>query len=1127
VVGSVGGGWIRIDDHEATGEAVILVAMQEAGSDPLLDTLTVLFTDLVGSTELRAKLGEDAAEVVRRAHDSLIATVVDASGGHMIKGLGDGFLATFGSAASAVSAAVAIQQGIDAQKPPAPDVALAVRIGLSVGDVSVEDGDVFGTPVIEAARLCDLAEGGQILASAVIETLARRRDGHGYRDKGPLELKGLPDPVPTVEVVWERVAAAERGVAFPAPLMVREGTFPFSGRAGIVDQLVETWKHCREDERGACVLISGEPGMGKTRLAAEFARRAHDGGATVLLGRCDEEIGLPYQPFVEALSHFVAGSADAAVECLGPNPGELARIVPALRTTFPDVPTATGSGDAEVDQYHLFEAVSGWLGAAASESGLVLVLDDVHWAGKPTLVLLRHILRSADTTPLMILATYRDTDLDRMHPLANLLADLRRVPAVERIALTGLDQSGIEELIETAAQQELDDASRALAAAVYAETEGNPFFVGELLRHLIENGDLVNDGERWVGSTSVSEMTIPDGIREVVGRRLSRLSAEANDVLAWAAVVGREFNLDVLGQVAGGSSRCLDAVDEAVDARLVDEAGPTRWRFAHALVRSTLLAELRTTRRLRMHLSVAEACESIHPDDTLALAQHYAEAAPLDVGDKAVTYLLLAGARALDTLAFDEAGELHQRALDTIDDLGLDLPEQAADAAHGLAVALRWTGQDYEPAIDRACELAAAIGDGHRMARVLLDTSRGFVARVFEVVDRAVARHEQCLAILPDGDSQERALVTAALSRELMYGDQARFVALSDEAVAMARRLDDPAVLCDALSSAAMVCTLPDRLDHAADVIAELTHIVEANQTPSNAAASSQQLAGLGAWTGDRSMYAEGLEKMSRAVDQMRKSASWQLTASQCGFELRFGDLTAAERLAEELLALVTETGEQDGLIWYVNLRGFTLRELGRNDEAADLFGSIVDQASAVSAIAEAHHLMSLCEADRHAEARERAPSAFAWGRTIPRDSSFLPNLGALSIVAVELADSSEAAWLYEQLEPFEHWWSTWSSQGTIAPVATLLGRLSAILGDSGAADAHFDRAITHCRQERTPYFLADGLLHRAQARLAAGAEPSTATPLLEESLTLARAGGFGLLERRAAAALGSTTRVN
>ncbi len=238
----------------------------------MLDTLSVLFTDIVGSTALRADLGEDVAEVVRRAHDSLVTEIVEGHGGKVVKGMGDGFLATFGSAARAVTAAVGIQQGIDAQRFVEPYVALSLRVGISLGDVTVEAADVFGTPVIEAARLCAAAEGGQILATSVVETLARGRGDHAFTPVGDLELKGLPDPVATVEIAWER-AADQRGVPFPHALSVREGTFPFRGREAALSALTTPWKRTLHASTKSCVLIAGEPGMGKTRLASEFAQR--------------------------------------------------------------------------------------------------------------------------------------------------------------------------------------------------------------------------------------------------------------------------------------------------------------------------------------------------------------------------------------------------------------------------------------------------------------------------------------------------------------------------------------------------------------------------------------------------------------------------------------------------------------------------------------------------------------------------------------------------------------------------------------------------------------------------------------------------------------------------------------
>jgi class 3 adenylate cyclase/tetratricopeptide (TPR) repeat protein len=1081
-----------------------------------LDTLSVLFTDIVGSTALRAELGEDVAEVVRRAHDGLVTEIVAGHGGRVIKGLGDGFLATFGSAARAVAAAVGIQQGIDAQRFVEPRVALALRVGISVGDVTVEDADVFGRPVIEAARLCAAAEGGQILATSVVEALASSRGGHTFTPVGDLELKGLPDPTSTVEIGWERYAD-ERRVPFPLALSVREGAFPFCGREAALAALTTQWKQTIHAGTKSCVLIAGEPGMGKTRLASEFAQRAHCEGALVLFGRCDEELGISYQPLVEALAHHAAHLEAAQVAHLGAHPAELTRLVPDLTTRFADTGDRTASGDAEVDQYRLFEAVDSWLATAGGSAGLVLVVDDIHWAARPTLLMLRHILRSPVQSRLFVVATYRDTDLDRAHPLADMLADLRRVPEVERLALDGLDRSGVEDMMEAVNQAELDDGARELAAAVHAETEGNPFFVGELLRHLAESGALVHDGQVWRLAVSVSEMSLPDGIREVVGRRLSRLSGSTNAVLSWAAVIGRELRLDVLAAVAGEQDQCLDAVDDAVDARLVDEVGVGRWRFSHALVRATLLAELRTTRKVRMHLAVGEAYEQLVPSDVVALAQHFSEAAPLGSGEKAVGYLVRAGNDAVANLAFDEAADLYRRALDVVDDIDLDVPEIAADAAIGLAVAKRWTGQEFRDDVAHAFALATTIGDGARLARVLLETNRGFVTQVFEVDEVLVAQLERCLEHLGNVDSIDRVRVTATLAQELAYaGDLPRQLALTEQALAIARRLDDPLALHEALMARGNVAQNVDHLAELPAVNDELISNSELNPTPLVRAQVAASCVGFAGWIGEPEPFRTAFAEYAAAGDALPPQYRWLGPAQHVGFELRWGTLVTAEALAAEMLERATETGELDAALWYVNVMGFTYRQAGRYDEALALFTPHMDGDTPVAAITAAVVSMLLCEGERLDEARHVANRCYPWGRAHPRDQSFLPNMGPLAIVAAELGDRDNAAWLLDLLEPLTAYWSAWSGQAPIAPVTTLVGRLRATLGDFEGADTAFGEAIAHCRSTDARFFVADALLYQGLARRDAGLYGDAVAAPIAEAFDLATAGGYGTLRRRA-----------
>jgi predicted ATPase len=254
-------------------------------------------------------------------------------------------------------------------------------------------------------------------------------------------------------------------------------------------------------------------------------------------------------------------------------------LLPELADLIPDLPPPLQS-DAETERYRMFEAVAAWLAVAAAERALVVVLDDLHWAAKPTLLLPNHVLRfqlpAADPQPrLLLIGTYRDSELDRTHPLAEMLADLRKDPTVQRLALRGLDLAGVEAFIAGAAGHELDDAARALARAVHAETEGNPFFIGEVLRHLEECRAVVPREGRWVTARPVEQLGIPEGVKEVIGRRLNRLSAAANQALSVAAVIGRDFDPGVLAALLPlplGEGRGEAAGDDALIAAL-DEAG--------------------------------------------------------------------------------------------------------------------------------------------------------------------------------------------------------------------------------------------------------------------------------------------------------------------------------------------------------------------------------------------------------------------------------------------------------------------------------------------------------------------------------------------------------------------------
>ena len=312
--------------------------------------------------------------------------------------------------------------------------------------------------------------------------------------------------------------------------------------------------------------------------------------------------------------------------------------------------------------------------ATAAAVPVLLVLDDLHWADPPTLALFRHLVHETANDRIMVLGTYRDTDLDRSHPLAGALAELRRIGSVQRVAIDGLDRDGVAQLLERAAGHELDDAGIALADAVFAETTGNPFFVGEIVRNLVESGALVVRDGRWTSDLTLADVGLPEGVREVVGRRISRLDDDTQRALSVAAVIGAEFDVRVLADVVGiDEDDALDQLDRARATGLVNEVGLDRYRFGHTLVRTTLLEELTTTRRIRTHRKVAEAIEARHADPTKVLTElafHFGEAAAAGVADKAVDYATRAGDAAMATSAPDDAMRWYRLALEHLDGEG-------------------------------------------------------------------------------------------------------------------------------------------------------------------------------------------------------------------------------------------------------------------------------------------------------------------------------------------------------------------------------------------------------------------------------------------------------------------------
>lgn len=802
----------------------------------------------------------------------------------------------------------------------------------------------------------------------------------------------------------------EPATVAPPPSLTREHETEFVGRRTEVERLRASWAGVQMHRDRRLVLVAGEPGIGKTRLVHHFASAALATGASVLEGRCSEEPLAPFEPYTEALAR--AGAAETL------RPGDI------------------DDGGA---RHRLFDAVDSALADLASRVPLLLVIDDFHWADRGTLLLTSFLLRSSRKGPMLVLGTYRDTELGRNTPLTGALVELRRGGGLDRVDLRGLALEDVATLARSAL------GTDEIAPRLYARTDGNAFFVEEVLRGLAESGP----------------SAVPESVRAAVGVRLSRMGDEANELIAAAAILGLELDPRALPATAGLEPAAAEAaLDEILRARLLRPAmTPQRFAFTHALVREAVLEECNVLRRSRLHRRAADALTALGEDRHLEeIAMHLFEAASSGDARRAAEMLVRAGHRALARLAYEDAAERFERAIEALELAGAEDESGHVLVARGDALMRAGETGTARAAFTAARALALRRDDGALLANAAL----GFAGLGIAIVDvdvDAVARLEEALE--PTEDAALRSRVQARLAMELYYAaDRTRSETLSAEAVATARAAGDASALASALGARHVALWRPDRAEERLAVAGEMILAArDAGDRHAELQGYNWRVADLFE-LGDMPAWQEETTRHARLAEELRLPVFQWYTPLWAAVEAMLaGRYEEAEGLSAEAEQAGIRAGDRNAELFAGMVRFCGQLE---RQAFAEIDVAFVEDKLANSSISVAYRssyawiLAGRGETDR---AREELRITM----TLPHafDANWLSLQAECAEASVLIEDATHAATLYERLKPFAGRPAT-AGRGvsSYGAVDRLLGGLADLLGRHDDAVRHLSDAI-------------------------------------------------------------------
>lgn len=1088
----------------------------------------ILAADAAGFSRLMA-VDDGATVQALDAARSVFRQQIQAHQGRVIDMAGDSVLAVFETAGGAVEAAQAVQQALaSAAAGIAPERRMRFRIGVHLGDVvEKEDGSVYGDGVNVAARLQALAEPGGIIVSDAVRGVVRGRVGAAFADRGEQQLKNIDAPIHAFAVEMggragdapvPSAAPAARPAAAPRPASL------FVGRRQELAQLEKALDSAREG-RGRVLLLAGSGGMGKTRLVQEMAGRAERKGASVWWGRCLEEPGAPpYWPWRQLLRSYLRSSADPdPASTLGSGLADIASIVPELVEVLGAAPpTDARAVDTAEARFRLFDAVATFWRRAGRRLPQVLIFEDLHWADATSLRLFAFLAAELQESAVLVIGTYRDTELSRQHPLFETLAELGRSPAFSRIELGGLSERETEELIAAAAG---GAASAQLVNAIHARTEGHPLFLEEILRFMLDTRGLHPADPAFDDSRLLHR--IPAGVREVIGKRLNRLSVQAGGLLAIAACIGRSFEPDLLAQLDTDRSEdeVLVALEEALALQLIEPVAHSRqFRFSHALVRECVYDEMLGLRRSRLHLRIGELLErrfgeNDDPGVLAQLAYHFSEAGPGDAARKALAYAKQSAQRAAQLLAFEEAARLYQLALQ------LQRQHFAKDTPAQCALLLDLGDVELNlGAAERALSAYQAAAGLARAEGLVLLFARAAVG--FERSNAAAARTgETAVALLLEAIARHRsedalqAQLLAHLCRAYVYCDRVEdFKEAHRRAVALARRIGDAGALRLALAAFASAVYWPDLLQERLAAAREAWGLAEDLSQPGFVVElMPYYLIDL--------LHAGDVPALARLRDQglrMTERTGWLHYQSICRCveavvainEGRFAD---AEVWAAQALATGRRVAEALAVGVYGTQMFCLRREQGRLVEVLPLLEYFVRTTPSAQTWQPGLALL-YAELDMRAQCQAVFDS-LPWERArVPRDAGSMTAVMFCAETCVYLGDAARAAVLYPLLKGHAGANLVADSGGPCLGAADrLLGSLAGVMRQWTLAQRHFEAALALDLQSGSRVWLAHSryayavMLHR---RALAG-DFERAGALLAQALAEATRLGMGALAPR------------